>query len=74
MCLPQKRGQPIAEYVREAGKLSERVPTDMHDMLAMVFIRRLSDQESRRRISDDLRDTPEFTLTNVLHMVKAWYC
>ena len=73
MCLQQKRGQPIAEYVREAEVLSERVPADMNDMLAMAFIRGLSDQESRRRISYDLRDTPEFTFTKVLHMVKAWY-
>ena len=73
MCLQQKRRQPIAEYVREAEVLSERVPTDMNDMLAMAFIRGLSDQESRRRMSYDLRDTPEFTFAKALHMVKAWY-
>ena len=73
MCLQQKRGQPIAEYVHEAEVLSERIPADMNDMLAMAFIRGLSDQESRRRIPYALRDSPEFTFTKVLHMVKAWY-
>ena len=73
MCLQQKKGQTIIDYVREAENLSERVPKDMDDMLAMAFIRGLGDQESRRRISYDLRDTPEFSFAKALGMVKAWY-
>ena len=73
MCLQQKKGQSIVDYVHETEKLSERVPTDMNDMLAMAFIRGLHDQESRRRISYDLRDTPEFTFSKAVHMVKSWY-
>ena len=73
MLLQQRQGQAIAEYVFEAERLSERVPKDMDSMLAMVFIRGLADQECRRRISYDLRDTPEFTFTKALHMVKSWH-
>ena len=73
MCLQQKKGQTIAEYVREAEILSELVPADMNDMLAMAFIRGLAELESRRRILYDLRDSPEFTFAKALHMVKAWY-
>ena len=61
MCLSLKPGQPIADYVREAEILSERVPADMNDMLALAFIRGLAKQESGRLIYYDLRDTPEFT-------------
>ena len=73
MLLQQRPGQAIAEYVLEAERLSERVPRDMDSMLAMVFIRGLADQECRRRISYDLRDTPEFTFSKALHMVKSWF-
>ena len=72
MCLQQRKGQTIAGYVREAEVLSERVPANMNDMLAMAFIRGLADQESRWGISYDLRDSPEFTFAKALHMVKAW--
>lgn len=54
-------------------KDSERVPKNMDNMLAMVFIHGQADQESRRRISYDLRDTPDFTFSKALHMVKSWY-
>ena len=73
MLLTQRPGQSIAEYVKEAEQLSERVPEDMDSMLAMLFIRGLADQESRRRLSYDLRDTPEFTFSKALHMVKSWH-
>ena len=73
MCLSQKPGQPIVDYVREAEILSERVPADMNDMLAMAFIRGLAEQESGRRISYHLRDTPEFMFATALRMVRAWY-
>ena len=73
MLLQQRAGQSIAEYVFEAERLSERVPKDMDNLLAMVFIRGLADQETRRRVSYDLRDTPEVTFSKALHMVKSWY-
>ena len=73
MYLHQKKGQSIVEYVREAEILSERVPADMNDLVAMACIRGLVDQESRRRISYDLRDSPVFTFAKALHMVKAWF-
>ena len=73
MCLQQKKGQMILEYVREDEILSERVPANMNDMLVMEFIRRLAEQESSRQILYDLRDSPEFTFAKALHMVKAWY-
>ena len=73
MLLCQRPEQSIAEYVREAENLSQRVPADMSSMLAMVFVKGLADQETRRRISYDLRDDPEFTFSTVSHMVKSWY-
>ena len=73
MCLQQKQGQSIVDYVHEAERLSERVPADMNDMLAMAFIRGLQDQKSRRRVSYDLRDCLEFTFSKAVHMVKSWY-
>ena len=73
MLLRQRDGQSIAEYVREAESLSDRVPGDMDNMLAMVFVRGLADQETRRRVSYDLRDKPEFTFRTALNMVKSWY-
>lgn len=73
MLLQQRSGQTIDDYVLEAERLSERVPADMDNMLAMVFIRGLADQESPRRISYDLRDDPEFTFKKALRMVKSWY-
>ena len=70
MLLQQREGQSIADYVQEAESLSDRVPADMNNMLAMVFVRGLADQETRRRVSYDLRDEPEFTFGKALHMVK----
>ena len=73
MLLRQRDGQTIAEYVREAESLSDRVPMDMDNMLAMVFVRGLADQETRRRVSYNLRDKTEFTFKTALNMVKSWY-
>ena len=73
MLLRQRDGQSIAEYVREAESLSDRVLGDMDNMLAMVFVRGLADQETRRRVSYDLWDKSEFTFKMALHMVKSWY-
>ena len=72
MCLQQGKGS-IVEYVWKAEALAKRVPADMNESLAMAFIRGLDDLESRRRISYDLRDTPVFTFSKVVHMVKSWY-
>ena len=73
MLLQQRDGQSIAEYVHEAEQLSERVPDDMNSMLAMVFIRGLADQETRRKMSYDLRDESEVTFAKALRMVKSWH-
>ena len=73
MLLQQREGQSIADYVWEAKSLSDRVPADMNNMLAMVFVRGLADQETRCRVSYALRDEPEFTFGKALHMVKSWY-
>lgn len=45
----------------------------MDNMLAMVFVRCLADQETRRHVSYDLRDKTEFTFKTALNMVKSWY-
>ena len=73
MLLQQKHGQSIAEYSFEAEALSKRVPKEMDSMLAIAFIRGLAEQESRRRVSYDLRDIPDYTFSKAVHLVKSWY-
>ena len=71
--LRQREGQSISEYVREAESLLDRVTNNMNIMLGIVYVRSLGVQETRRRISYDLRDRPEFTFKTALVMVKSWF-
>jgi len=71
--LPQEEQQHITDYVREVEKLSRPVPKEMDSRLGISFIKGMRDEGRRERVSFDLKDSPNFTFTRALTVVKAAY-
>jgi len=71
--LCQEGSQHITDYVREVEKLSRRVPKEMDSLLGISFIKGMRDESRRERVSFDLKDSPNFTFSRALAVVKAAY-
>jgi len=71
--LCQEEYQHITDYVREVEKLSRRVPKEMDSLLGISFIKGMRDESRRERVSFDLKDSPNFTFSRALTVVKAAY-
>ena len=69
----QKGSEHITDYLHEVEKLSRLVPKEMDSLLAISFIKGMRDESRRERVSFVLKDSPNFTFSRALAVVKAAY-
>jgi len=70
LSLIQGEKEHIREYVHRVEKLSRKIPKDMDFLFAIAFIKGMRDQERRQRVTFDLKDTPNFSFSKGLIVVK----
>ena len=70
LSLMQGEKEHIREYVHRVEKLSRKIPKDMDSLFAIAFIKGMRDQERRQRVTFDLKDTPNFSFSKALTVVK----
>jgi len=67
----------ISEYIKEAQNLSSRVPKELDEMLAMAFIRGMSDQTKKECVSfavaGEVDRSGSLKFSRVIELVKSAY-
>jgi len=70
LSLHQEENEHIRDYVHRVEKLSRKIPKDMDSLFAIAFIIGMQDQDSRQRVTFDLKDSPNFSFVKALSVVK----
>ena len=73
MALRQNPGESIASYVRNAEKLSKRVPAELDLVLALCLIKGMTDELKKADISYIVNATPDTSFRKVVDIIKAKY-
>ena len=73
MALRQNPGESIASYVRNAEKLSKRVPAELDSVLALCLIKGMADELKKADISYIVNALPDTTFRRVVEIIKAKY-
>jgi len=66
----QGEKEHILDYVHQVEKLSRKIPKDMDSLFAIAFIKGMRDQERPKRVTFDLKDSPNFSFFKALTIVK----
>ena len=73
MALRQNPGESIASYIRNAEKLSKRVPSELDSVLALCLIKGMTDELKKADISYIVNATPDTSFRKVVEIIKAKY-
>ena len=70
LSLLQGETEHIRDYVHRVEKLSRKIPRDMDSLFAIAFVKGMRDQDRKQRVTFDLKDSPNFSFSKALTVVK----
>ena len=73
MALRQNPGESIASFIRNAEKLSKRVPAELDSVLALCLIKGMTDELQKADICYIVNATPDTSFRKVVEIIKATY-